>query len=316
MMQRSRNLLLLLCFTVSAMAAPRTDAVLWRDPGRVESLDLYYGPGGRSTVPRAPFRFVADEKTGSTKKMIVRDAGGRTWEVKFGEEVKAEVFATRMVWALGYYADPAYFVARGTISGRPFRNARFELRTAGARFRPDVEWNWNKNPFTGTRELNGLRILVMLLSNWDNKDARNFSSNTGVLEHRFASGDRRLTYYVTDWGASMGRWGGYFTREKWACADFADQTPKLIRGVEAGEVEWGFKGQHSGEFRDDLTTEDVRWLMRYLGRIRPAQISAALHAAGAGTQENRCFTTSLRQRIDALRRVAAQGVSVRARAGR
>lgn len=42
-------------------------------------------------------------------------------------------------------------------------------------------WSWNANPFVGTHELNGLKILMMLTSNWDAKDARDGEgSNTAV----------------------------------------------------------------------------------------------------------------------------------------
>src|SRR5205807_9063461 len=44
----------------------------------------------------------------------------------------------------------------------------------GARFKPhrkNVErgkqWDWNKNPFKNTRELNGLKTMIVLLNDWD-----------------------------------------------------------------------------------------------------------------------------------------------------
>ena len=33
-----------------------------------------------------------------------------------------------------------------------------------------VSWRWDDNPFVGTNELAGLKLMVMLLGNWDNKD--------------------------------------------------------------------------------------------------------------------------------------------------
>jgi hypothetical protein len=238
----------LLC-SVAFAADLRIQPEIWRDPGRVESRDLFYGPGGRSGMPKPPFRLIRQEKGGTSKKLLVRDARRRLWEVKFGDEAKAEVLATRMVWALGYYADTTYLVRTGTISGEPFTDARFERRDPTRRFRPDLEWNWERNPFVGTRQLNGLRILVMLLSNWDNKDSRDSTSNTGVLEQRIRPNLLRRTYYLTDWGASMGQWGGFFTREQWAFEEFARQSPKLVRDVEDGEVRSDFKGKHSGDFK-------------------------------------------------------------------
>jgi hypothetical protein len=292
-----------LVFGSATAAAGSVEPRLWRNPGTIEALELYHGPGGRSLAPRAPFRYIGDSRGGTSKKMLVRDSRNRIWDVKFGAEVKPEVFATRIAWALGYYADPTYFVRRGRIGRRAFRNARFELRDPDLKFRPDLRWTWRKNPFAGTREMNGLRMLVMLLSDWDNKDARDIGSNTGILQRR-RGGSTENIYFVTDWGASMGRWGGFFTREKWSCKDFAEQSVEFVRGVDDGEVEWGFKGKHSGDFKDDITISDVRWFMSYLGRLRDSQIRTALRASGASPAETRCFAASLRRRIAQLRRVA------------
>src|SRR5215204_4378170 len=33
------------------------------------------------------------------------------------------------------------------------------------------EWRWEANPFAGTRELQGLKILMALIENWDLKDS-------------------------------------------------------------------------------------------------------------------------------------------------
>ena len=299
----------------AASAADAVVPVLWRDPGRVEALDFAGGPGGRAQAPRPPFRFVEEDSSGTAPKVTVRDARGARWTVKWGEEVKPEIFASRLAWASGYYAEPAYFVARGRIRGArrltradkyvaksgAFRDARFELREPNARFRQDIDWTWKKNPFRGTHQLNGLRVIVMLTSNWDNKDGRDPASNTGILEQR-VNGSRRWTFLVTDWGASMGQWGGFFTREKWDCDEYREQTADFVR-VDDGELEWGFKGQHDGDFKDGIRVADVRWLMSYLGRVTDGQLRAGLRAAGASPHEVNCFSRAVRARIEMLRRV-------------
>ncbi|MDX2150294.1 MAG: hypothetical protein SFV54_06150 [Bryobacteraceae bacterium] len=290
---------------LAALAPAQTvPAELWRRPPAVESLDLYHGPGGPRLIPRPPFRLIEKNTSGTAEKYVVRDAAGRVWEAKLGPEVQAEVFATRLVWALGYYADPTYFVPAGRIGDRPFTNARFELRDPARKFRPDLAWNWNQNPFTGRRDFNGLRILVMLLSGWDNKDRRNTESNTGVVE-TIRNGRPVWTYYVTDWGSTMGRWGGFFTREKWSCEDYAEQSPRLVKGVKGSDIDWGFTGKRRDDIAEGITVDDVRWLMQYLGRISDSQIRAALRAAAAGPHQTECFTRSLRTRIQALRRLAS-----------
>jgi hypothetical protein len=295
--------------------------VLWQNPGTVEYRDLAGGPAGRAGAPRGPFRFIQSDDTGTSPKVVVRDLNGKRWSVKWGPEVMAENFASRMAWAVGYYVEPVYYVRSGRIRGSShpgrarkfigkngaFRDARFETRSNAGRFLRQYDWTWKKNPFVGTRELNGLKILLMLTSNWDNKDARDNGSNTGILE---SGAGRRLqwTYLVTDWGASMGKWGNFFTREKWDCGGFRKQTPDFVDRVEDGVVKFGFSGQHDDDFKEGIRTSDVRWIMQYLGHVTDAQIKRALRASGASGHEVDCFTVSMRSRISQLKRVAGMGV--------
>jgi hypothetical protein len=215
--------------------------------------------------------------------------------------------------------EPNWFVRSGKIdsvgalgraarsvdrhNGNAFSNARFELRPASVS--PLIKpWRWNDNPFIGTRELAGLKIMNMLLSNWDAKDARLPGPNTLVLRVKKDDGAEELQYLISDWGAAMGRWGGVVTREKWSCRDFSSQTPDFVKGVSGGRVKFGFTGKHAEEIGGDIKVEDVRWLMQYLGRITDAQLRAGLAASGAAPNEVECFANALRARIEQLRRVA------------
>ena len=303
---------------LSASAALSAQApVLWRDPGAVEKLDLVGGPGGRSLAPKAPFRFLQDDSSGTNPKVVVRDAAGRQWTVKFGEEVKAETFASRIAWAAGYYAEPVYYVPRGRMSGvkNPgradrfvdksghFREARFELRNSTGKYLHAVDWTWEKNPFTGSHQLNGLKTVLMLTSNWDNKDGRDRTSNTGIFQ-RGSGREAQWVYLVTDWGGSMGKWGNVFTRGKWDCEGYREQSKEFIKEVEGGELRFGFNGQHDGEFKDDIRIADVRWLLQYLGKLTDPQIRSALRASGATAHEQDCFARALRTRLRQLHQAA------------
>ena len=71
-------------------------------------------------------------------------------------------------------------------SGR-FANARSSWTyPAVKKLFGEHSWAWNDNPFVGTKELDGLKIVVMLLSNWDTKDCRDVArgSNTAIFEMR------------------------------------------------------------------------------------------------------------------------------------
>ncbi len=293
-----------------AAVAQRVTHVLWRNPGAVEKLDFAGGPGGRSMAPRPPFRFLEEDLGGSNPKVKVMDAAGRRWSVKWGSEVHAEVFASRLAWAAGYYVTPTYFVARGQIQGvkgltrakksvdaqGSFTDARFSLRDKPFQLLKTEDWTWKENPFAGTRELNGLKILMMLTSNWDNKDARNTDSNTGIREIAMR-GRKTWIYLVTDWGATMGKWGGVAGREKWDCQGYTEQTSHFVKGVHDGVVEWSFHGKHTEDATQGIRLEHVKWLLQYIGRITDQQIRSGLKASGATPEEVECFTRAIRQRI-------------------
>jgi hypothetical protein len=304
-------------------AGPRplaaTHHVLWRDPGAVADLDLVQGPGGANGAPRPPFRFIEEHLSGSQPCVSVTDANGRCWRVKWGDEVRSENFAVRLAWACGYFAETTYFLPSGTIEGATnlqrakacigpdcrFADARFELDDPAVRkFFEEHSWAWNDNPFLGTRELQGLKVIVMLLSDWDTKDRRDVArgSNTAIFEHRIHR-RREARYLITDWGGSMGRWGSNIvTRGRWDPAGFEAQTSEFLTGVDHEAIRFGYAGQRTADIAIGIMVDDVRWLYRYLGKVSDAQIGAALEASGATAEEIESFSRSLRNRITQLGR--------------
>jgi hypothetical protein len=299
---------LLLAFP--AQAGP---ASIWRDPGRVETVDFTAAARGATDPPRPPFRFTGEPSMGNNAKIEVIDALGRKWRVKSGPEARAEAFVTRLVSALGYFAEVTWFVKSGEVEGLPpglrsrvvdqngrFSWVGFELIEADGKFLNEP-WTWTQSPFTGTREFQGLKILVMLVSNWDNKDARDArrGSNVGVLE---TGGVRH--HFVNDWGQSMGAWKTWFGNGTcWDCPAFKVQTEMFVRGS-GSRIRFGYRGQHTHDFSADVSREDVRWLMQYLGRVTDAQIHTALLVSGATREEQECFAAALRKRIEQLRNIA------------
>jgi hypothetical protein len=308
-------------------AGPRrliaTHHTIWRDPGAVDALDLSSGPGGPDGAPAPPFSFVEEHLTGSQPCVSVTDARGRRWRVKWGNEVRAENFAVRLVWACGYHAETTYFVETGTIAGAHslqrasacigddcrFRDARFELDDPEVRkLFEEHSWAWNDNPFVGTPQLNGLKVLVMLLADWDTKDRRDVArgSNTAIFEHRVGRWRREARYLITDWGGSMGRWGStVVTRGRWDPEGFEAQNAAFVTGTQGGFVQFGYVGQRTADVAAGIPIEDVRWLCRYLGRITDAQLRDALLASGASGEETERFARAIRGRIGMLLRAGA-----------
>ncbi len=291
---------------------------IWNHPGVVEELNFTYGYGGKKKVPQPPFTFIEEDKEGSNPKVKVMDANGREWGVKWGSEVNAEVMASRLAWAAGYHTEADYYVASGKILGArkldrakkeiasdgSFKEARFELKEGGIdKFKDKQGWRWSDNPFVGTKELNGLKIVMMLTSNWDSKDQRDTGrgSNTAIYFKK-KTGEQR--YIITDWGGSMGKWGGVFSREKWDCEGYAKQNREFVTSARNGRVEFGYKGQRTDDIRDGISVADLKWLMQYLGRITDQQLHDGLKASGATLQEEECFVRAIRERLEQLKSVA------------
>jgi hypothetical protein len=289
--------------------------VLWHDPGAVETLDLRHGIGGQELAPKPPFTFEEEDPSGTTPKVTVKDANGRTWSVKFGDEASPDTFCTRMAWAMGYYATPAYYIDAGTIDGIKslrradsfidkkgrFEAARFQLRAKEPKFLKTVTWSWEDNPFLKTPEFGGLKILMMLLSDWDNKDARDAErrgTNTAIYQRA-----NLLYYFIDDWGGSMGNWGKFFTRSKWNVDHYLSQSDDFVKR-EGDQLKWGYVGQHSSLLKDGVTTDDARWLLQYLGRITDGQLREGLASSGATPTEVEKYVRALRIRIAALQAVS------------
>ena len=268
------------------VTAPPASRMLWRTPHAMTDSDWVWGPGGKQQAPVAPYRFLKEDMGGTNPKVEVEDARGRRWSVKFGAEVHTEVFASRLLYATGYAATPTYFIAEASVSGVTrlhraktfisrdgrFRNARFQLRDPAVKYVAEYTWSWVENPFLGSHELNGLRILMMLLSNWDAKDARDGGgTNTGVLRHAAAQ-PPVYWYAMTDWGASLGSWGGFFQRDRWNAAAYEAQTPDFVKGVANGFIVWGYTGKHG----EDITSRDYA-----RGRSLVADLSLRCHHASS-----------------------------------
>ena len=305
---------------------------IWREPSLAEAMDLRYGPGGANGVPAPPFRFVEEHSSGSQPCVSVSDARNRLWRVKWGHEARPESFAVRLASACGYFAEVTHYVATGTIAGvgeltrakeciqadGTFCEARFELEDRNVRMLFDEHsWSWDDNPFVGTKQLSGLKIVNMLLSNWDTKDRRDVArgSNTAIFEVRTPWG-REARYLITDWGGAMGKWGSNLVaRGRWDAAGFEAQTPQFVTGVKEGWVNFGYQGQRTAEIARGIPVEHVEWFYRYARRLQEPALRQALLACGATDEEARSFARALIERIRQLGEACGEAVLLPAKAG-
>lgn len=283
-------------------------AVMWEDPVDLEQRDLFYGIGGKkgAPAPSSRFTFIQKKTTGHWKKIEVEDDQNRRWVVKFGPEARPETVASRIVWAVGYHTDQDYFVKRVQIEGyddAPVGDVRFERDNDG--FKKIERWSWDANPFVRTRELDGLKVLMALLNNFDLKTLNNKIVRPS---HKQSGGPAKLIYYVSDLGATLGSTGKWFTSvpivgempagTQGKPNDFADH--RFIDGVSHGEVSFHMKRQRAGRAIDGVRIENARWMGNLLARLSDKQLSDAFRAGGFDENETAIYLRALRDRISQL----------------
>jgi hypothetical protein len=273
---------------------PRGVPILWRAPLDIISRKLYLGPGGERMKPDLRrIRFIKEEKGGHSKKFRIRDAAGREWVAKVGNEAQSETAAVRLVWAAGYESEINYLVPRLTIPGQgTFENVRLEARPKSEK--RIGEWKWDRNPFIGKPEFQGLKAMMLLLSNWDIKD-----SNNEIIKVR---GTQKLRYIISDLGATFGKTGSLpvlwrFTRSRNKPEDY--EKARFIEGVKGNIVNFRYGGKKR-EIFDDITVDQARWIGGWLSRLSREQITNAFRAANYTPEEVEILADAVRDRIDQL----------------
>ncbi len=269
--------------------------VLWHEPTDIASRDLFLGPGGEAMKPDlSKVTFIADESRSYSKKYRVRDGAGNEWVVKIGPEAQSETAATRLVWAAGYFVDTTYLAPHVDIEGKgSFDNARFEARPKGQK-RLGQRWDWSKNPFVGTNELQGLKVLMALINNWD---IQNHNNNILLVTDK-ATGEKEARYFDTDLGASFGKEGRFIGHTRNRPDQYVADT-KFITGVEHGMVRFDYKGKNK-HLINDITVAQAKWLGNILSQLSDQQISDAFRAANYSPEQIEALTRVVKARINEL----------------
>jgi len=284
----------------------------------LESRNLFYGPGGKEHEPKGTFRFLSEDTGGSSPKFEIVGDDGTKWKAKLGIEARPETVASRLLWAVGYFANENYFVPVLQVANLPhLRRGNKSVNHDGTvrdvrlkRHSKNEEkigsWSWAKCPFADTHEWYGLRVLMAVMNNWDLKDV-----NNSVYQVRGSHPEQR--YVVSDLGASFGTSGlnrgakgslEEYRRSKWlngVAGEFVDfnvpaspsigyvfVVPEMSRRL--GLV---WLGRH-------IPIADARWMGSLLARLSPAQIRDAFRAGGYSPAEVEEFTYILGRRIAEL----------------
>ena len=166
-------------------------------------------------------------------------------------------------------------------------------------------WSWYDNPFLGTKEFDGLRVMMALINNWDLKEA-----NNGIYQVQ----GRELRYLVTDLGATFGKTGGNWTRSKDDLEDYL--ASKFIDEVEPSTVDFELESRppalyavaytyYSKRSRmekvgNDIPRAHARWIGRMLAQLSTSQISDAFRGSGYNSYEVSAYTRKVQERIRQL----------------
>ena len=290
---------------------------LWHEPGDIASLNLRYRSAGKAHEPAGKFKFVKEDKGGTSPKFDIEDEQGVRWRAKLGEEAKPETAATRLLWAVGYFADEDYYLpelqveemqklsrgskfvsADGVIRGARLKRGRKERKKVG-------NWSWFDNPFIGTKELNGLKTMMALMNNWDLKEV-----NNAIYEE----GDGVRQYEVSDVGATFGRTGNRFIRSKSNLKDyrgtkfiqraapervdfFLSSRPFFLMAINVPDYIMRTKMQGIVK---KIPRTHAHWVGQLLGRLSAEQIRDCFRAAGYSPEEVEGFANVVQGRIAEL----------------
>ena len=269
-------------------------AELWTAPER--GRDLFYGVGGKALAPDPAVRYTVVEikRSGFSRGYTLKEPDGSEWSAKFPPEAPTEVAASRILWGVGYHQPPIYYLAEWNAAKAPSPNPQLP-----ARFReksPDLHgldatdpWSYYRNPFVGTRQLNGLLVLQAMLGNSDLKDQQNV-----VYKLKEPFEGAKQWYVARDLGQAFGR-TGVLDAPRGDIVVF-EQTP-FIRGVANGRVQFDYRGRHKVLF-ERISPADVRWICERLKRLTDDQWRDAFRAGGFAPALADRFIRRMKQKID------------------
>lgn len=296
----------------AATSVPDISA-LWKQRYDMPSLDLYYGEGGKDGMPVAPFKFIEKAKGGSSPKFVVEDAAGVRWKAKLGDEAQPETVATRLLWAVGYNSDLTYYFPSVAVNENrdgkevvvQYMGARMERINKDKNKDKDEFWSWYDNPYVSTREFDGLRVMMMLMNNWDLKKENNEVTTS-------ANGEQK--YIVKDLGATFGKTGGVIGRSKNDVKDYAES--KFIKKIRPETIDFSFHSRppffmifqpfyyfqrsKMNKVAKNVSRFHAKWIGGELAKLSDQQLLDAFRAANYSPEVAQQYVKVLRSRINEL----------------
>lgn len=257
----------------------------------ISERDLYWGPGGQQMKPvLEKSQYIGRQTGGNNLKHRIKDGAGREWVAKIADESQPETAAVRLLWGIGYKTEINYLVPKLEIAKvGNYRNVRFEARPDNLK-RHD-RWSWNDNPFVGTNEFEGLKIMMAMFNNWDLKDENNV-----ILQ----DGDK-LHYVISDLGASFGK----LAKESNSRSGRSVNKPEhyaesnFIKQVRGGVILFDYRGK-ADYLVKEIKIEHGRWLADLLLQLSDKQIEDAFRAANYKDEDLKLLAQAFKARINEL----------------
>ena len=204
---------------------------------------------------------------------------------------KRRVLPEPLLWAIGFYQPPVYYVPKWRITSGDETGdqpeARFRLEQPN--WKKHGTWAWRDNPFVGTRELRGLVVMMAILNSWDLKTSNNRT-------YEVIGGNPAQLYVVKDLGESLGRSVRIFLGSESKVRDFVEED--FIRKVKDGRVDLYYRPMIlNRRVDDDLTVDDVLWTCRRLDRLTDRQWRDAFRAGGYSDAEVTAYVDRLKRKV-------------------
>jgi hypothetical protein len=224
-----------------------------------------------------------------------------------------------LVWAAGYFTNEDYYLDDVQVADMPAHVKRggnligpggtmHATRLKRHDDKDIANWQWRDNPFAGTRELNGLKVLMALMNNWDLKDVNN--------KIYAVKGSDQQEYIVSDLGASFGTNGISYplSRSKGDLDSYAHSkflgriSPEFVdfrTPVHPSLIYAFWPPRYLRRARLDnllhhIPRDDARWMGQVLSALSASQIQDAFRAAGYTQAQIDAFSEIVEERISAL----------------
>jgi hypothetical protein len=264
---------------------------LWSEPSDLAKRDLFLGPGGQSGTPDISSGLTVVKVAGrKSSNLIVQNDAGTSWAVASGPSAKAEISASRIIWAVGYHADQIHWFKEISVREAKLRQVQdAALMLRHKNYRILGTWSWTSNPFRDSRELEGLRTLMAVLHAFNLEDSKN-----RIVED---VNTRDRIYYVSDLRDTLGKAGNHSAGK---AQDFSREP--FIERTDNGVVFFRAKGKDAAVLKG-VKVENARWIAGYLARLSDKQFADAFRAGGFSDDESAVYVSAMRHNIEELEKL-------------